>query len=50
MAHVVIDVLNPDKQEEKPKETADTQEKNSKRARRFVRKQVVTIDGQVVNQ
>lgn len=48
MAVVVIDVLNPDEEVEE-KKAPDTKEETPKRARRFVRKQVVTIDGVIVD-
>lgn len=49
MTVVVIDILNPDNEEKKPKKTADTKEKDSYRTRCFLRKQVVTIDGQIID-
>lgn len=50
MALTIIDVLNPDEEEKvERKETPDTKEETPKRARRFVRQQVINIDGQIVD-
>ena len=49
MSSVIIDVLNPDATESTQKKTAKTQEeKIPERPRRFLRQQVININGQVV--
>lgn len=48
MAHIVIDVLNPENTEEETPKKVDVKEEPPKRTHRFVRKQVINIGGEIV--